>query len=106
MNENITSADSHLASASRSNETADGIESRVHAVSSPRPLDGDEIRIEIKIYDRGVWKDLIHLIVDSFLWSDVERVMLKYIRKGIRPFDIGLGMMGPKNASPQLLATD
>jgi hypothetical protein len=74
----------------------DNVDSRAYATSLQGQSEENQVRINMKIREGGIWIDLPHLMVDFSDLSDFESVMLDYIRKGIRPFDTGLGMMHPK----------
>ncbi|ELR06849.1 hypothetical protein VC83_03930 [Pseudogymnoascus destructans] len=54
-------------------------------VVAPSP---SEVRIEFKILEGEVWKTDRSLLVNPFEPSEVERVAKKYMRKGIRPFEL------------------
>jgi hypothetical protein len=82
LDENDTAAGSRSASTSKSNETADGVESRAHSASVQGLSEENLVRIDMKILERGIWKDLPHLMVDLSHSSDVERMMVHYLRKG------------------------
>jgi hypothetical protein len=48
-----------------------------------------------KVQERGVWRTSRSLYVDPSDPSEVERVAVKYMRKGIRLFDTELNILTP-----------
>lgn len=52
----------------------------------------------MKIKRLGIWRDMQPLKVDPFNPSDVERMMQRYIRQGMRPLNTRLGMLPAHHA--------
>ncbi|KAI9769847.1 MAG: hypothetical protein M1840_003841 [Geoglossum simile] len=63
------------------------------AASSSRPT--NTVRIDFKVRERGIWKDIPPLIVNLSDPSEVEYIAIKNLRKGIRTFDTNLRMLAP-----------
>ncbi|KAI9784190.1 MAG: hypothetical protein M1839_002696, partial [Geoglossum umbratile] len=63
------------------------------AASSSRPT--NTVRIDFKVRERGIWKDIPPLTANLSDPSEVEYVAIKNLRKGIRTFDTNLRMLAP-----------
>ncbi|KAI9777125.1 MAG: hypothetical protein M1839_009081 [Geoglossum umbratile] len=61
------------------------------AASSSRPT--NTVRIDFKVRERGIWKDIPPLIVNLSDPSEVEHIAIKNLRKEIRTFDTNLCML-------------
>ncbi|KAK6380192.1 hypothetical protein LTS17_005381 [Exophiala oligosperma] len=57
----------------------------------------DTVRITYHIRERDVWRISHTLDVDTTDPTEVERVAIKYMRKGIRLFDRALNILTPRN---------
>ncbi|KAL6242584.1 hypothetical protein RBB50_010230 [Rhinocladiella similis] len=57
----------------------------------------DTVRITYFIWERNAWRSSHTLDVDPAEPSEVERVAIKYMRKGIRLFDKELNILTPRN---------
>jgi hypothetical protein len=71
-------------------------------VSAPAPLQrqpviSNKVCINMKIKRQGDWRDMQPLMVDPSNPSDVERMMQRYIRQGIRPLNTRLGMLSAQH---------
>ncbi|KAI9767338.1 MAG: hypothetical protein M1840_005747 [Geoglossum simile] len=63
------------------------------AASSSRPT--NTVRIDFKVRERGIWKDIPPLIVNLSDPSEVEYIAIKNLRKEIRTFNTNLRMLAP-----------
>ncbi|KAI9770687.1 MAG: hypothetical protein M1839_003071 [Geoglossum umbratile] len=63
------------------------------AASSSRST--NTVRIDFKVRERGIWKDIPPFTVNLSDPSEVEYVAIENLRKGIRTFDTNLRMLAP-----------
>ena len=59
-------------------------------------LEREKVRVDFKIWERGLWRDVPPLKVDPTDPSEVERIAKKYMRKKIRTLNTKLRMLAPK----------
>jgi hypothetical protein len=72
-----------------------------HGSSTLMPLVGEtpgknQVHINFKVKERGVWRDIPPLVVDQSDPSEVERVAKKYMRKKFWIFNTGQRMLSPQ----------
>ena len=84
----------HAKGAKRGATTVAGLSTLTPLIEEPS--EENRVQINFKVKERGIWRDIPPLIVDSSNPSEVERVVKKCTWKGFRVFDTNQRMLSLK----------